>query len=101
MCYRKDERVIKLIEAAEWFEKSSFDIKKIPVGCVYEIREYDDMESVRWSLPKDKIIDDLRMIVLGELEKENANPLTKQFLDYGKSFDEFNSYFHGKVNGEI
>lgn len=95
-CDRRDERIIELVEQAEWFEQSQFGIAKIPVGCQYELHEYDGKEWVTWRLPESIIIDDLRMLLLGETLPDNINPITKQFLEYGKPFAKFEAHYRLK-----
>lgn len=97
-CDRTDERIIKLIETSEWFKDSDFAIKEIPKGCNHEIHEYDGKEWVSWTLPEIKIIDDLRMLLLGEITDENVNPITKQFLEFGGKFKDFDVWFRKKFN---
>lgn len=93
-CDRTDERIIELVENAKWFEDSEFGIAKVPLGCQYELHEYDGKEWVSWSLPESIIIDDLRKMLVGE--EGSVHPITKQFLDYGKSFANFEAHYRLK-----
>ena len=92
-CSRTDERIIQMVHEADWFEDSDFAIKYIPVDCEHHIHEYDGRETVSWNLPKDKIIDDLRMLLIGEVTNESVSQLTKQFLEFGGTFDKFDKWF--------
>ncbi len=101
MCYtdklRADPRLVELYENSKYFKHDGeIAIEEIPAGCVWTIHEYDGKEYVTWTLPEDTMIEDLRKLVIKEVTDEDIHPITKQFLESGMSFKEFESYFRKK-----
>ena len=94
---RDDERIIEMLEESDWFEESDLAIAEIPAGCEWDIHEYDGKESVGWHLPEADIIEDLRLLLIGDTSA-TINPLTRHFLDSGKSFKEFEVHFRTRFN---
>lgn len=80
---RDDERIIEMLEESDWFADSELAIKEIPAEAEWDLHTYDGMESITWHLPENKIIDDLRMILIGEATNDTIAPITKKFLDSG------------------
>lgn len=97
-CKRDDQRIVQIVENYVNKGYIEIDVKEVPVGCEFYIHEYDGQESVRWNLPYNTMIDDLRMIVLGETTREKIHPITKRFLDFGGTFNEFETWFRKEAN---
>lgn len=59
---------------------AKLNIDEIPEDVEFHIREYDGMESVAWSLPKDEIIQDLMDILKGRKKEDETSKFTQMML---------------------
>ena len=88
--YRADQRLVDMFVNSEYYEKSgAIAVGEIPAESVWKIHEYDGLEGVSWELPKDTIINDLRLILLRKELRETVNPITQKFLAHGGTLEEF------------
>ena len=90
-----DRADYKLIEIVEEYKNTplgttpSIVIYHIPKGCEYRIHQYDNgTEKIDWWLPNETIIN-------GNVS--TMNPLTRKFLESGKSFKEFEKDFKNEA----
>ena len=81
---RIDPDVIALYEekGSDWSSGacSKLDMDEIPDDVEFRIREYDGMESVSWSIPKDEIIKDLMDILKGRKKDTEVSKFTQMML---------------------
>jgi hypothetical protein len=81
---RTDPDVIALFEekGSAWSSGaySNLDIEEIPDDVEFRIREYDGMESVSWTIPKDEIIQDLMDIIKGRKKETEVSKFTQMML---------------------
>lgn len=59
---------------------SNLDIEEIPDDVEFRIREYDGMESVSWSIPKDEIIQNLLDILKGRKKEDETSKFTQLMI---------------------
>jgi hypothetical protein len=84
-CSRADPDVIALFEefgsarASDKFAK--LEVTEVPDGVQYEIREFDGLESVHWSLPFDAIIQELVHVVQGRKPLAETGPFTQRLVN--------------------
>ena len=82
---RSDPDVIALFEEMGTEKSSGYcskiEIEEIPDDVEYHIREYDGMEGVSWSIPKDKIIQDLLDILKGRKKENEISKFTKILIE--------------------
>ena len=81
---RTDLDVIALFEekGSAWSSGvcSNLDMEEIPDDVEFRIREYDGMESVSWTIPKDEIIQDLMDIIKGRKKDTDVSKFTQMML---------------------
>ena len=81
---RTDPDVIALFEekGSAWSSGvcSNLDMEEIPDDVEFRIREYDGMEAVAWSIPKDQIIQDLMDIIKGRKKEEETSKFTQMMI---------------------
>ena len=81
---RTDPDVIALFEekGSAWSSGvcSNLDMEEIPDDVEFRIREYDGMESVSWTIPKDEIIQDLMDIIKGRKKDTDVSKFTQMML---------------------
>jgi hypothetical protein len=81
---RTDPDVIALFEekGSVWSSGaySNLDIEEIPDDVEFRIREYDGMESVSWTIPKDEIIQDLMDIIKGRKKEDETSKFTQMMI---------------------
>lgn len=91
---RSDPRVIDLFEE-DTIPQMYIAVEDIPEGCTWHIEEYDGLEEVHWSLPIDRMMDDMRSL------QQNPNyighPLTEEWLASGMPFLEFRKKYESHV----
>lgn len=98
---RGDERLIEILEShANVMKRTPIYFKEIPKDCIWKITEQDGIETVNWYLPKDMIIDQMGMIMAGEMKEEEAHDFTKGVIHYiksGKTMAQFETQFRAEV----
>lgn len=81
---RTDPDVIALFEekGSVWSSGaySNLDMEEIPDDVEFRVREYDGMESVSWTIPKDQIIQDLLDILKGRKKETEVSKFTQMML---------------------
>lgn len=81
---RIDPDIIALFEekGSDWSSGaySKLDMDEIPDDVEFRIREYDGMESVSWSIPKDEIIKDLMDVIKGRKKEDETSKFTQMML---------------------
>lgn len=81
---RTDPSVIALFEekGSEWSSgrHSKLDIMNIPDDVEFTVEEYDGIETITWSIPKDEIIKDLLDIIKGRKKEEETSKFTQMML---------------------
>jgi hypothetical protein len=81
---RTDPSVIALFEekGSEWSSgrHSKLDIIEIPDDVEFTVEEYDGIETISWSIPKDEIIKDLLDIIKGRKKEEDTSKFTQMML---------------------
>lgn len=81
---RIDRNIIALFEekGSDWSSGvcAKLDVEEIPDDVEFHIREYDGMEGVAWSIPKDEIIQDLLDILKGRKKEEETSKFTQLML---------------------
>ena len=91
--HRTDPHLIALVEEFGWKTSSApnslIAIDIVPDDMEWEISEYDGLETIKWTLPKNRMLDDLAKIIRGEIKLEDAHVITRAFMVSGKSAEEF------------
>lgn len=81
---RTDPDIIALYEekGSDWSSGafSKLNMQEIPNDVEFRIREYDGMEGVAWSIPKDEIIQDLMDILKGRKKETDVSKFTQLML---------------------
>lgn len=81
---RTDPGIIALFEekGSVWSSGAyaKLDVEEIPDDVEFHIREYDGMEGVAWSIPKDEIIQDLMDIIKGRKKEEETSKFTQMMI---------------------
>lgn len=81
---RIDPNIIALFEekGSVWSSGAyaKLDMDEIPDDVEFRIHEYDGMEAVAWSIPKDEIIQDLLDILKERKKEEETSKFTQMMI---------------------